>query len=398
MNRHPCIGDVARAAEVDRTTASVVLNGRGKQLRISPATQARVLAVARQLGVASRANGSPQGTPQQAAGQGMARLPVGLVITQASSAETLSLIARLELEFSAAGYPLVIITVPADAEGIRGRLLERRVSGLLSCRSVYSAVSAFRSGTCPVIVVWEGAAKALLALLGAPPSEAPVTPAPAPAPERSPSPAPAPASAPVSVPAPVAPTPVVRIPPQAVPSPGPAQPVPAAPPAQPLPRSEPVAAKPVPPPAPVAAPVPPTAPAPAPAIPVVIPIPDQAPQPDPEPTSAPVSVADPVATPEPVPVVEQSPVSEPVTASDPEPVIEPVVVSVPAPVAAPQPEPAAKAAEAVPEPVSDPAPEVIPATEATPSQPAGSEPEQPQNPSFEEQGSLSQNQEIPNAN
>ena len=40
------IDDIARMAGVSRTTASMVLNGRAEQYRISAATQERVLAMA----------------------------------------------------------------------------------------------------------------------------------------------------------------------------------------------------------------------------------------------------------------------------------------------------------------------------------------------------------------
>src|SRR3954471_12496700 len=42
--------EVAREAGVSKTTASVVLNGRAEQVRISEATRARVVAVADRLG------------------------------------------------------------------------------------------------------------------------------------------------------------------------------------------------------------------------------------------------------------------------------------------------------------------------------------------------------------
>src|SRR5688572_2888184 len=44
------IKDVARAAGVSPATVSVVVNGSGGRLRIAPATQARVLAAAQELG------------------------------------------------------------------------------------------------------------------------------------------------------------------------------------------------------------------------------------------------------------------------------------------------------------------------------------------------------------
>ena len=44
------INDVARAAGVDKSTVSRVLNGKAEKGRIAPATQNRVIAAARQLG------------------------------------------------------------------------------------------------------------------------------------------------------------------------------------------------------------------------------------------------------------------------------------------------------------------------------------------------------------
>ena len=50
MNTNIFISDVARAAGVNKSTVSRVLNGKSDQARISPDTRNRIIAVARQMG------------------------------------------------------------------------------------------------------------------------------------------------------------------------------------------------------------------------------------------------------------------------------------------------------------------------------------------------------------
>lgn len=170
--------DVARVAKVAPSTASRVLNGKAGASRISPTTQARVSAAARQLGfkpdpqavdaargvrrVVTRVTpGADPGTSQRTEATGKT---VVLMLSTASTTTTLALIPGLEAELVAANYQVTIIVVPADPVSIQNRVarLPPGMAGILVCTAVYQAVSAAVDGAYPVLVLWQGAAKAVM--------------------------------------------------------------------------------------------------------------------------------------------------------------------------------------------------------------------------------------------
>ncbi|BCL76052.1 sucrose operon repressor [Jeongeupia sp. HS-3] len=120
------IDDIARLAGVSRTTASLVLNGRAQNYRISEATQARVLAIAAEH----------QFQPSQSARALRARAShtLGLVVPQLTNFAHASLAEALEPLARAAGYQLMIVSSSDDLEqeaaGI-GQLVARQVDGLI---------------------------------------------------------------------------------------------------------------------------------------------------------------------------------------------------------------------------------------------------------------------------
>ena len=177
MSTNVSIKDVAEAAGVSKSTVSRVINGMGKATRISPSTQDRVRAVAGQLGY--RTNLVAQNI---SLGKGISidpRLPeqetprnltgfIGLVLSTTSSADALALIPSLDPVLSAAGYRLIVITVPDDPAVGQARvaeLLTAGVAGLLCCPTLYPTVLETVAGTHPVIVLWAGAAKAVVSVL-----------------------------------------------------------------------------------------------------------------------------------------------------------------------------------------------------------------------------------------
>ncbi len=177
MSSTVSIKDVAEAAGVSKSTVSRVINGMGKATRISPSTQERVRAVAGQLGY--RTNLVAQNI---SLGKGISidpRLPeqetprnltgfIGLVLSTTSSADALALIPSLDPVLSAAGYRLIVITVPVDPVADQARvteLLTAGIEGFLCCPTLYPAVLKTVAGTRPVIVLWAGAAKAVVSIL-----------------------------------------------------------------------------------------------------------------------------------------------------------------------------------------------------------------------------------------
>ncbi len=366
MSSTVSILDVARAAGVDKSTVSFVLNGKGDKLRISPATQERINATARQLGYHSPLRGISDGRSQSTAREDGGR--IGLILSTASPATTLVLIPEEEKALVAAGYRLDIIVVspdPAAASERVLRLLGEGPAGIICCPGVYADVSVIVSTSrpsCPVIRIWQDAAKAMLVAMaggtleqGAAPSgvePVPVTPKPLVSP---PVVAPPPVPAPVAIPVPV--VPVVAEPPAAVPESEPVAVPESEPIAIPAPEEAPVVLPE--PEVPVAPPVIVTEPVPVEEPPVVIvPLPDAEPLPVepvlevPEPV--PVVVEPPVVVPETVPIEEPPPV---VIVPVPESVPEPIVVE-PAPVESSPVEPSQP--ELDPSPVSEPIPAPVP--------------------------------------
>ena len=153
------------AAEVDPSTASFVINGKGDKLRISRTTQARILAAARQLGYQSPFRRLSDG-PSQSENAVPENRQIGLILSLTSPVESLALIPGLEPTLFAAGYQLEVVSLPADPTAAKARMLKTGFAGLICCRTIYSAVSAIVAGKCPTIVVWEGAGKAILNAVG----------------------------------------------------------------------------------------------------------------------------------------------------------------------------------------------------------------------------------------
>ena len=221
--------NVASAAGVSESTVSLVMNGKAASRRISPTTQARVLAVARQLGYQSdpttRGFALRKGKPAQpmaGISDGKSQTSdvgwkksrqIGILLSIASQTDIIALIPALEPVLAAEGYTMTIVITPTDPAAIRervSRLQTNHVSGILSCPSVYAAVSTIVAGTCPVIVLWQGASKAMLSGLGIlMEGAAPSAPLPAATPAIKPV---QPMAAPKPVSTPV-PTPVVLAPP-----------------------------------------------------------------------------------------------------------------------------------------------------------------------------------------
>jgi hypothetical protein len=177
MSTSVSIKDVAAAACVSKSTVSRVINGKGNSTRICPTTQARVLAVAQQLGYQTnllaqnislgRGTGLGPNLPNQEASRKLANF-ICLVLSTTSPIDALALIPSLDPVLTRAGYRLIVITVPDDPEAGQARvaeLLTAGVAGLLCCPTLYPTVLKTVAGTRPVIVLWAGAAKAVVSVL-----------------------------------------------------------------------------------------------------------------------------------------------------------------------------------------------------------------------------------------
>lgn len=120
------IDDIARMADVSRTTASMVLNGRADQFRISGATQKRVLDVAREQ------NFRPSHSAR-ALRSGCSNT-LGLVIPELTNYAHASLAQAMEPVCHQAGYQLLVVTSDDDPQqelsGIE-HLVARQVDGLI---------------------------------------------------------------------------------------------------------------------------------------------------------------------------------------------------------------------------------------------------------------------------
>ncbi len=121
------IDDIARLADVSRTTASMVLNGYAERYRISAATVERVLQVAK----------DHHFTPSQSARALRSRRShtIGLVIPDLTNSAHAALAQAMEWQCRAQyGYQLVVVTSDEDpvreTEGI-ARLVSHQVDGLV---------------------------------------------------------------------------------------------------------------------------------------------------------------------------------------------------------------------------------------------------------------------------
>ncbi|MEI6168695.1 MAG: LacI family DNA-binding transcriptional regulator [bacterium] len=187
---------VAKAAGVSKTTVSRVMNGRLDRFRIGLATQARVRAVARQLGyqpdpvardIALGKGRPPRSvTPQRGISDGKSQMTemrapkqIGVVLSTDSTAATLGLIPGIESVLETADYRLAVIIVPVDPTAARertARLLNADTAGILCCPTLYPAVSAAMAEKLPVIVLWQGAGVAMLKAVGPPQAAVPKLP------------------------------------------------------------------------------------------------------------------------------------------------------------------------------------------------------------------------------
>lgn len=120
------IDDIARMAGVSRTTASMVLNGRAEQFRISAATQERVLSTARD-------NNFQPSHSARALRSGCSNT-LGLVIPELTNFAHASLAQAMEPICHQAGYQLLVVSsndeVEQETAGIE-HLIARQVDGLI---------------------------------------------------------------------------------------------------------------------------------------------------------------------------------------------------------------------------------------------------------------------------
>ncbi len=120
------IDDIARMAGVSRTTASMVLNGRAEQFRISAATQERILATARD-------NNFQPSHSARALRSGCSNT-LGLVIPELTNIAHASLAQAMEPICHQAGYQLLVVSSNdeggQETAGIE-HLIARQVDGLI---------------------------------------------------------------------------------------------------------------------------------------------------------------------------------------------------------------------------------------------------------------------------
>jgi LacI family transcriptional regulator, sucrose operon repressor len=136
--------DVAAAAGVSKTTASLILNGKAERYGICPATRARVEAAIRQTGY----------VPSQAAldmSAGRNSL-VGLAIG-GDKAMTDRLIASMEPALAFAGFRLLVVVLPADAQAAAARLTGLDRFGVAALAVYPAGDLAFPRLSCPVVML-----------------------------------------------------------------------------------------------------------------------------------------------------------------------------------------------------------------------------------------------------
>lgn len=120
------IDDIARMSGVSRTTASMVLNGRAEQFRISTATQERVLATARESHF--------QPSHSARALRSGCSNTLGLVIPELTNFAHASLAQAMEPICHEAGYQLLVVSSNDDpGQELAGieHLIARQVDGLI---------------------------------------------------------------------------------------------------------------------------------------------------------------------------------------------------------------------------------------------------------------------------
>ncbi|MEI8138750.1 MAG: helix-turn-helix domain-containing protein [bacterium] len=200
------ISDIAKAAGVADSTVSLVLNGKGDRVRISVDTQARIRNLASQMGYQphqlARDIALGRGKPLRGISDVKLQMDdkvsdnrkIGLIFSAASPVESFALLPDQVSVFVAADYRVEIMKVSSEPRGASEQVLQflaEGAVGVLCCTTIYTAVVEAVAGRVPVIVLWKGGAKSLLAKItgvdvsGVPAVTSP-TPTPSPVPAQKP--------------------------------------------------------------------------------------------------------------------------------------------------------------------------------------------------------------------
>ena len=106
-----------------------------------------------------------QPAPAESQDSGKHARQIILALSAVSPPDSIAMIVVTEPVLAAAGYDLVVIVIPADPVAARERLsllLHEGIAGMVCCSSIYPVVSAMVAKGCPVIVLWQGAGKAMV--------------------------------------------------------------------------------------------------------------------------------------------------------------------------------------------------------------------------------------------
>ena len=205
MSSNVLISDIAKAAGVADSTVSLVLNGKGDRVRIRKDTQVRIRNLASQMGYqphqlardVALGRGVPKRPPVPSPGSSpisevdQKSRKIGLIFSATSPVESFALLPDQVPVLVAADYRVEIMKVSSESCGASEwwfQFIAEGAMGVLCCPTIYAAVLEAVAGKVPVIVLWKGGAKSLLAkIMGVaaeePPAEAaPPTPVPAPRP------------------------------------------------------------------------------------------------------------------------------------------------------------------------------------------------------------------------
>jgi len=130
-NKRITINDIARLAGVSKSTASLVLNGRGKELRVAEATRSRVMEIARQHhyqpSIHARALNSSRSNT------------LGLVVPEMTNHGFARFSHELEMLCRDAGLQLLIACTAENASQETlavGSLIQRQIDGLIVASSM----------------------------------------------------------------------------------------------------------------------------------------------------------------------------------------------------------------------------------------------------------------------
>ena len=129
------IKDIAELADVSIATASLVLNGRGKELRVSPATRARVLAIAQQQQY------QPNIHARSLRDDRSRILTLGLVIPEMTNHGFATFSFELETRCREAGLQLIISCTdenPGQETMVVNNMFSRQVDGIIVASSMHN--------------------------------------------------------------------------------------------------------------------------------------------------------------------------------------------------------------------------------------------------------------------